>query len=545
MGIGGILCGVLLLASVAAAQTPVVKQVVNSASGIQAGLPNSGLAQGGIILIVGQNLGPATLGIDQSPFTQTSLQGTSARVTVKGQAADLLMYYTSATQVAGLLPSNTPVGAGTITVTYNGATSAAVLITVVQNNLGIFTTTSNGTGAAIVTYPDYSLVSQAKAANCGGPNTLCGAANPGDTLILWGTGLGPVSAADSSGPQPGNMANIPLKLWLGGVQATVSYQGRSGCCIGEDQIVFVVPDGVPTGCAVPLAVQINDQISNYTVMPVSSSGRNCSLAQPGFDVNSDAIQQLIRGAPVTYTQVKLNRRLAQNGQGYEDRGDAQFLKISAPAAVQPFILSLIDTQPLGTCIVANALAGSDPPLTFLGAPDAGASLSVSGPVGNRALPKQSTPGPTDYFAVLGPGNYLNSGSFSITGPGGPDVGAFTATISLPSMPVLVIPQGLSPVVRSKGVTVNWIGGAPNSIVEIDGESATDGTFTNGAIFACFAPASAGTFTIPPSVLYALPAGSNAALIFNSVVNGPSFTAKGLDAGFVSSSREEVVVVSVQ
>ncbi len=62
-----------------------------------------------------------------------------------------------------------------------------------------------------------------------------------------------------------------LQLWLGGVQAPVIYQGRSGCCIGEDQIVFTVPNNVPTGCAVPLSIQIGNEISNNTLMPVAAT----------------------------------------------------------------------------------------------------------------------------------------------------------------------------------------------------------------------------------------------------------------------------------
>ena len=49
------------------------------------------------------------------------------------------MYYTSAAQIAFLLPSNTPVGTGTITATYNGNAGPAAPITVVTSNLGIFT----------------------------------------------------------------------------------------------------------------------------------------------------------------------------------------------------------------------------------------------------------------------------------------------------------------------------------------------------------------------------------------------------------------------
>src|SRR6185503_774438 len=105
------------------------------------------------------------------------------------RSVNALMYYTSDKQIAALLPSNTPTGGpATITVTYNGQASPPTAIRgVVAANLGIFTLDSTGRGLAIVTYPDYSLVSGTKGTPCGGPNTACGAANPGDTLILWGT----------------------------------------------------------------------------------------------------------------------------------------------------------------------------------------------------------------------------------------------------------------------------------------------------------------------------------------------------------------------
>jgi uncharacterized protein (TIGR03437 family) len=516
--------------------------VVNAASGIQSPLPNSGIAQGAIFLILGSNLGPAALSLDNSPFTSTRLLGTSVSVTVKGTTVSVLMYYTSATQVAGLLPSNTPVGTGTITVTYNNVTSAPAPITVVQNNLGVFTLTSDGTGAGIVTYADYSLVSPSRAANCGGPNTTCGAANSGDVLILWATGLGPVSAPDSSGPQPGNMASVPLKLWLGGVQATVTYQGRSGCCIGEDQVVFTVPSNVPTGCAVPLAVQINDQISNYTVMAVASGSRTCTPATPYFAAS--AIALVSSGSPVTYSQIKLNRRFTNRG-AYEDRGDAKFTKVSLPAALTPFAVTILDGQPAGTCIVANTFQGSNPPFTFLGAPDAGPSLTVKGSNGSKTLVKQSGQGPTDYFTVLGPADYLTSGTFTITGTGGASVGAFTATLNLTTLPVWTNQSSLSTVNRANGLTVTWTGGAPNTYVQLFGESATDKNFTSGALFACSAPATAGTLTVPPSVLQTLPAGPNGALSFSLDATPTTFTASGLDLGFVTSNRETVILVTFQ
>ena len=208
---------------------PTIAAVENAASNIDPRMPNGSIAQGAIFVVYGQSLGPVNAVTAPAAFQSTTLNNTSVAITVGDTTVNAPMYNSSASQVAALLPSSTPTGTGTVTVTYNGQASAKTPITIVANNLAIFTVDSAGTGPAIVTYPDYSLVSSYKAAHCGGPNTACGASNPGDTLILWGTGLGAISGKDTSGTGLGvNMPNIPLTVWLGGLQAHVTYQGRSG-----------------------------------------------------------------------------------------------------------------------------------------------------------------------------------------------------------------------------------------------------------------------------------------------------------------------------
>jgi len=145
---------------------PVITSVANAASNIPF---NSPIAQGAVFVIKGSSLGPADISVATAPFQNTNLSGTSVAVTVG--SVNALMYYTSDKQVAALLPSNTPTGAGSFTVTYNGQTSAAVGHGITASNVGILTLDSSGQGPAIITYPDYGLVSAAKAANCGGPNT--------------------------------------------------------------------------------------------------------------------------------------------------------------------------------------------------------------------------------------------------------------------------------------------------------------------------------------------------------------------------------------
>ena len=173
----------LMASAISLSAAPVVNSVMNAASNLTPVLPNASIAPASIFIVKGTGLGPAAISIDPKPFQNTSLSGTSVSLTVAGTTVSALMYYTSATQVAALLPSNTPTGGpGTITVTYNGQSSPATQFRgVVASNIGFFTLNQSGQGPAIVTYPDYTIVSGVKGTPCGAPLTFCGAANPGDT----------------------------------------------------------------------------------------------------------------------------------------------------------------------------------------------------------------------------------------------------------------------------------------------------------------------------------------------------------------------------
>ncbi|HEV2117610.1 MAG TPA: hypothetical protein VGR48_16370, partial [Terriglobales bacterium] len=142
-----------------AAGQPTITSVANAASNLPQGLPNSGIAQGSIFIVKGTGLGPDTIAFAQTAFQSSTLAGSSISVTVGSTTVNALMYYASAAQLAALLPSNTPTGSGTLTVTYSGTASSTFAVQVVANNIGIFSFSQDGQGLAIATYPDYSLVS--------------------------------------------------------------------------------------------------------------------------------------------------------------------------------------------------------------------------------------------------------------------------------------------------------------------------------------------------------------------------------------------------
>jgi len=145
--------GFLLIASAAlAAAAPLLTGVYNAASWVPAGLPNSSIAEGSIFTLIGTGMGPGSLvKVTTYPLPTTQgLAGTSIQVTVGGVTNSCIMVYTLATQVAAILPSSTPVGAGTLTLTYQGA-QGSIPITVVKNSLGIFAVNEEGSGPGIVT----------------------------------------------------------------------------------------------------------------------------------------------------------------------------------------------------------------------------------------------------------------------------------------------------------------------------------------------------------------------------------------------------------
>ncbi len=529
------LLGLLVLAAAPhLAAAPAITLIANAASNLAFG-PNGPIAQGAIFIIKGTGLGPDSIAIAPTPFQTTSMAGTSVTITAGTFTANAPLYYTSATQVAALLPSNTPTGGATFTVTYNGQTSNPAGHGTAENNLAIFTIDSSGKGPGIVTYADYSLVSSYKASNCGGPNTTCGAANPGDTLILWATGLGPVNGDDASGAGLAvNMPNLPLKLWLGGVAAQVQYQGRSGCCIGEDQIVFTVPDGVPTGCAVPLAVQIGNFVSNTVAMPVATGSRSCNLIDPAI-AQIDPAQlsgTIALGVP------ELDHFFNDSGNGFKDLVQNVFFTATVPPSLQPFAGTYLANIPIGTCISQTLLGNGGGGFNFtnLTVLDSGSSLTITGPNGSMT----ATVNPGDTATLSAAGSFLVPGDYTITGTGGKDVGPFTAKVTIPALPPLTSPKGPTnfTVSRTKPLTVTW---TPNdSPTHVEVQIASFVAKNVGIQITCTAPVSAGTFTIPSYVLLALPTGNGTNFNFQpgDGPGGPatisSFSATGIAVGLAQA-----------
>ena len=441
---------------------------------------------------------------------------------------DALVYYSSANQVAAIVPSTTPTGRGTVAVTYNGRTGNAASISVLQNNAGLYTVNSQGTGSAVATFPDYSYVTPANAVN------------PGEIAILWADGLGPIPTDDAQLPVSADMANVPLEILIGGKTAGVLFRGRSGCCASLDQINVRIPDGV-AGCVTPVVLKIGALVSNTATIPIAASGRKCTTNDPSTtDVD---FQALIGKNQAAIGQVALLRStIASFGAGNtivltnNDAGSAFFYKYPAPDL---FVLSnVVELPPPGSCLMTT---GQNPSTSNVAPPkylDAGAAITLSGPNGVKLYPNSSTPVvATAYFGESLGTRYLDAGTYTVSGPGGPDVGSFSAKITFPKGLVWTNQANMTSVNRANGATVSWTGGADaNGLVRISGlaSASTSATSSVFARFDCVAKGSDGSFTIPPAVLLALPATGDTlgTLTVGNSYNRVPFSAAGIDHGFI-------------
>lgn len=521
--------------SAALTAAPAIAGVYNAASWIPVSLPNSGVAQGAIFTVTGTGLGPSTLQQVQSyplPTTQ-GLAGTTMQVTVGAVTETCIMIYTLATQVAAILPSATPIGSGTLTLTYQGAKSS-IAIQVLAADFGTFTLNEGGTGPGVFTDTSYN------------PITMINAAHPGDALILWGSGLGAVTGNETEPPQQIDLGT-GVQVMVEGQAATVLYGGR-GSSPGLDQINFIVPAGV-SGCKTSVAVIVKGVVGNVTTISIAPAGQTtCGDTYNGLTAVN--LQKAVATGSLNFGYVLLSRvgggddYLTANFESF----DLNTLIRSYGGSIGPSVGSCVAYETLGSSLVVT-----DPVQpTYL---NAGPQLTVTGPNGTKTVAATST---GSYPATLATGApvYLTPGNYAIgDGQGGAAVGPFSWTVTLPAN---VIPTNIpARVTRSQNLTLTWTGGAGFPVVSIIGYTGVAVTSTTNSYvyFVCNANASAGQFTIPSSILSLLPAngyGSPGTPGVNIQIAGipmnPYFTAPGspgIDVGIFSAFITSGAIAAIQ
>lgn len=221
----------------AAVAPPKITAVVNAADGK---LP---VAPGGLISVYGLQMAPVNIATREIPLP-TAL-GESC-LTVNGVAVPML--FVSPLQINGQLPFNVD-GNAQMTLRTPGGISDNFNFSILSAAPAVFRTGTAGpeTGLATITRADNGELV-----------TPTNPVHPGDSIVIWATGLGRTSPAIDSGmPAPSDPladAVIQPSVLLGGVALDVQYAGLVPGSVGLYQINAAVPRSVPLGLSIPLVV---------------------------------------------------------------------------------------------------------------------------------------------------------------------------------------------------------------------------------------------------------------------------------------------------
>jgi len=508
---------------VAAPAGPTISQVLNNYGLIPSGFSNSGIAPAALFIIKGSGLASATSVTSLQSTTggstlPTTLNGATVKVTVGSVSVSPAFYYAENIQLALVMPSNTPVGAGTVTVTYNGQTSAPFNIQIVANAFGFAAYYGAGSGLAHAQNLNYGYYSYGSSIT------------PGSTVRLIGSGLGADPTRDIQYVQPtaASAINALAHVYVGGVDSPIFYQGPEGFP-GVDEVDVTFPSNVPTGCYISVVgVSTTGVTTNFLTVPIGNGPcQDAAFGSSGSTLTALSGQTTVNTG---YVALEYFASPATSGSGTTVSSEAQAIFASNTGAGYGSGSGIVS---IGGCIVTQTVVVSGGSTTTSTGLNAG-TIMVTGPnAGPSTLTAEGASFPGYYFDQL-PSGFLTTsgGSFQFSATAGTQVGAFMTSVNFPTPLLQWTNQAAdATVTRSAGLTVTWTGGSPGTYVEISGTSSNSSV---SGYFVCLAPVAAQQFTVPSYVLLTLPAttGSNNGSLFveNSTVP-QSFVATGLDYGY--------------
>ncbi|MBI2686398.1 MAG: hypothetical protein HYX27_08785 [Acidobacteria bacterium] len=517
------LIGVVALMAPAGAQ-PSISADNNSVVNANSYLPD--IARGSWFVIFGSRMGPAALAIASGAPFPPELSGTRVTFTpaAGGTAIDARLWYTSADQLAALLPSSAVAGDYDVRVVFNNQMSPPRRVRVVERNFGFATVEQNGSGPAQATNANLNNGASLVRFTTGsiGFNNLnwqYRPAYPGETLILWGTGLGPDTQSDVTGGTSGDQtAAGNIRVIVGDAEIVPAYAGRSSGSPGLDQINFTLPAGVTRGCTVSLQVRAGGRLSNFGSLAIANSGQ----AQCTHPVLTESqLRRLDQGGTLTAGGLGISKlRLKATLPGL---GSLETMNEDTNGAFSRYSISQIadanfSIVQVGACMSFRRTGdiGAINAGTVSQTLNAGSQLTLNGPnVSNRALPNQQNRYAATLFSSgIGGGATGNptvtQGAYTITGPGGPDIGPFTASVNFPGTFEWTNEASLPAVIpRNRNLALTWTGGGDGLVValgfagtQVSGQPVS-GTY-DVAGFVCTVQASAGTLTVPSSAMQRLP-----------------------------------------
>jgi uncharacterized protein (TIGR03437 family) len=214
-------------------------------------------APGSWIEIYGSSLAP-----DTRSWTQADFSGghgpaglDNVTITVGGQYA--FISYISGGQVDAQVPTGIGTGPQTLYLSTSAGTTSPYTLNINAIEPGLYAPPSFNVGGKQyvgAVFPDGTYAAPPSI-----PNITSERPQPGDTIILYGIGFGPVSDNVGAGFIATQLDYItslpPLQILFGQTPATISYEGLAPGTVGLYQFNVVVPN-VPASDAVPLSFTV-------------------------------------------------------------------------------------------------------------------------------------------------------------------------------------------------------------------------------------------------------------------------------------------------
>jgi uncharacterized protein (TIGR03437 family) len=451
-----------------------------------------------------------------------------------------------ALSVLALIPRGVPLGPASITLDYNGQTSAPQNVNIVATSFGLYSASYAGPALAEnITSNGLQL------------NNLTHPARTGDFVTLWGTGLGTATA--------GNVAVL-----LGGHPFPAAYAGPSADFTGLDQINFQVPDdpAIPQGCYVAVNAQIGNSISNLATLSLSRDAGPC---RHPFGLSAAQLAELDAGGQVYVGQIDLYStigppltslfspdyvRMESAAARFPSYDASGFSSISSPLFAEDYLTGCTSSG----VVSARLLVPRD-------SLNVGDQVNIQGPSGQRLslLPQGSNAisgysgaepaGPAAARPDQLPAPFFSPGEWQASAPGSGGVHPFTAMLSIPEPIQVTNYDQVKMADHTRDLTIAWdpttYSTADFVTVELFGQGPSKGYVASSTVF-CRVSATTGQATIPAAMLTSFPPPGAASLFVSvgrNVGAAGSFTIGLADGSSISGTFQyysaEAILVQFQ
>ncbi len=216
----------------------------------------AGVSPGSIVSIFGVSLSSSNSAVATSVPLPTELGGTKIVL----NNVEIPLFFSSPMQLNAQIPYDAAFDT-TLTATprVDGIGGQPFLLRVSQFSPGLFTRSQDGRGAAAALHADGSVVAADSPAGAG------------ETVLLYGTGLGPVSNPPGLGrpaiSDPLSFTTTTPSVLVAGREAGVTFSGLAPGFVGLYQVNVTLPTGLAAGDQ-PLILTIGGVSSNTVTLPI-------------------------------------------------------------------------------------------------------------------------------------------------------------------------------------------------------------------------------------------------------------------------------------